>query len=192
MLLLFAVWGISRVMAVRAASPARATAPSISDVLMGAPMPTIPIEITLIPAEDTPLAPPTAAPVDLPPSPVDPSITVQLQITASERTFMRISVDDQPVFEGRAEPGKDYYYQGARQIEVLVGNGAALRVTHNGRNIGLLGNYGEVVDRLFTARGVFTPTATLPPTPTSSLTPTLTPRSTPTLATFTPTVNAEE
>lgn len=193
MLILFAVWGINRVVSVRATTIARSTAPSISDVLAGAPLPTVPSEVTLIPAANTPLVPPTQETIEAPPpSPVDPSITVQINLTADERTYMRVSVDDVVAFEGRTEPGKDYYYQAARQIEVLVGNAAALRVTHNGRDLGRMGNYGEVIDQFYTARGIFTPTATLPPTRTPSLTPTETPRPTPTLATFTPTPNPEE
>jgi cytoskeletal protein RodZ len=188
MLILFAVWGINRVVSVRATNIARSTAPSISDVLAEAPLPTVPSEVTLIPAADTPLVPPTQESIEAPPpSPVDPSITVQVNLTADERTYMRVSVDDVVAFEGRTEPGKDYYYQAARQIEVLVGNAAALRVTHNGRELGRMGNYGEVIDQFYTARGIFTPTATLPPTRTASPTPTDTPRPTPTLATFTPT-----
>jgi cytoskeletal protein RodZ len=193
MLILFAVWGINRVVSVRATTIARSTAPSISDVLAGAPLPTVPSEVTLIPAANTPLVPPTQETIEAPPpSPVDPSITVQINLTADERTYMRVSVDDVVAFEGRTEPGKDYYYQAARQIEVLVGNAAALRVTHNGRDLGRMGNYGEVIDQFYTARGIFTPTATQPPTRTPSLTPTETPRLTPTLATFTPTPNPEE
>lgn len=191
MLLLFAVWGINRVMAVRATTPAHATAPSISEVLAGAAVPTVQSEVRLIPAQDTPLVPPTgAAAVEEAATPIDPSITVQVKFTASERTYMRILVDDRLAFEGRSEPGKDYYYQAARQIEALVGNAAALTVTHNGRDLGRMGHYGEVIDQLFTARGVLTPTATLPPTNTPTATPTLTPPPTPTLATYTPTPNA--
>jgi cytoskeleton protein RodZ len=187
MLFLFAIWGINRVLVERAASPENASAPSISDVLAEAPLPTVPSEVTLIPAADTPLSPPTVATQEAQPSPVDPSITVQVKLRASERTYMRILVDDKPAFEGRAEPGKDYYYQAARQIEVLAGNAAALSVTHNGRDLGQMGNYGEVVNEYFTARGVLTPTATLPPTRTPTATTTLTPAPTPTLATYTPT-----
>jgi cytoskeletal protein RodZ len=191
MLILFAFWGINRVMSVRASSPPQATAPSISDALAGTLPPTVVSEITFIPAEDTTPVPATAAAEDIPLTPVDPSITVQVKLSATERTYMRISVDDGVQFEGRAEPGKDYYYQATREINVLVGNAAAVTVTYNGRDLGLLGNYGEVADRLFTARGVLTPTATLPPTRTPSATPTRTPAPTPTLATYTPTLKVE-
>ena len=187
MLILFALWGINRVVSVRAASPARATARPISAVLAEGPLPTLQSEITFIPPADTPLATPTLAVEEAQPTPLDPSITVQLKLTASERTFMRVLVDDLPLFEGRAEPGKVYYYQAVRQVEVLLGSGSGIKANLNGNDLGLMGGYGEVVDQIFTARGVLTPTATIVPTATASITPTGTPRATATLPTFTPT-----
>jgi cytoskeletal protein RodZ len=192
MLILFAVWGINRVVTLRAAQPQQGAAPSIPQVLGEAPVPTIPSEITLIPAVDTVVVPTLEATPGEAPTAVDPSITVQVRLSATERTYLRVLVDDQPAFEGRTEPGKDYYYQAARQIEVVAGNAAALRVTHNGTDRGTLGGYGQVVDQLYTSRGVFTPTPTAKPTVTPSATPTATLRSTPTLATFTPTPRTGE
>jgi cytoskeleton protein RodZ len=192
MLILFAAWGINRVVTLRADRPLQGGAPSIPEVLAQAPVPTIPSEITLIPAVDTQVVPTLEASPQEGPTPIDPSITVQVRLSATERTYLRVMVDDQTAFEGRTEPGKDYYYQAARQIEVLVGNAAALRVIHNGTDRGTLGGYGQVVDQLYTARGVFTPTPTTPPTATPSSTPTATLRATPTLATFTPTARTGE
>lgn len=192
MLILFAAWGINRVVTMRASQPSQGGAPSIPQVLAEAPVPTVPSEITLIPAVDTQLAPTLEAVTEGPPTPVDPSITVQVKLSATERTYLRVLVDDRPAFEGRTEPGKDYYYQGARQIEVVAGNAAALRVIHNGTDRGVLGGIGQVVDQLYTSRGIFTPTPTLPPTATASATPTATLRATPTLPTYTPTPRAGE
>ena len=57
-LVLFAVWGITRVMAVRTSSQVLATPPSISDVLVGSGGSLRSAgEVTLIPAADTPVAP---------------------------------------------------------------------------------------------------------------------------------------
>ena len=192
MLILFAVWGINRVVTLRSAQAEQGGALSIPEALAQAAIPTIPSEITLIPAVDTQLVPTLEATTQEAPTSIDPSITVQVRLSATERTYLRVLVDDQPAFEGRTEPGKDYYYQAARQIEVLAGNAAALRVTHNGTDRGTLGGYGQVVDQLYTSRGVFTPTPTTPPTATASATPTATLRATPTLATFTPTPRTGE
>lgn len=188
MLLLFAIWGISRVMTVRSTMSARATSPSISDVLAGTALPTPAQEVTLIPAQDTQLASTSEATAIFELPTLGANVTVQINLTSVERTYMRVSVDGKVQFEGRTEPGTDYPYQAEKQIEVLVGNAAALKVTYNGRDLGLMGNFGEVVDRVYSAEGVATPTATPPPTPTAtpyitstpSQTPTLTPSVTPT------------
>ncbi len=176
MLLLFAVWGISRVMTVRSEASTRATPPSISEVLAGTALPTIAQQVTVIPAQDT-LAPTTAASpaVTLDLATLDPNVNVQVAITASERTYVRVTVDGKVKFEGRTEPDSTTTYQASDQIEVLVGNAAALRVTYNGHDLGLMGNFGQVVDRLYTAAGVATPTATAVPTRTPTPVVTATP-----------------
>lgn len=193
MLILFSIWGINRIMALRSASPARGSSPSIPEILAGTVLPTLPQLVTLIPAQDTPLAltpvPSATSGAEL--ATLPPDVSVQVQLDASERTYMRITVDGTPEFEGRAEPGQDYTYQAAKQIEVVVGNGAALRVTHNGHKLGLMGSFGEVVDRLYTAQGVLTPTSTPAPTRTATATSTATPSLIPTVPTFTPTPKVE-
>jgi len=187
-LLLFAVWGISRVMSVRTSTQTGATAPPISEVLASTPASAEAQEVTLIPAQDTPLVSTVEPLAGTKIAPLDPGVAVQIHLLTSERTYMRVTVDGTVDFEGRTELGKDYTYRAASQVEILVGNGAALRVEFNGRDMGLMGSFGEVVDRIYTVQGVFTPTATPPPTPTAtpnftatpSITPTATPSITPT------------
>lgn len=187
MLVLFAIWGISRVAAIRSSSRPQATAPSISQVLAGTTVPTLPQEVTLIPAQDTASAPLGLTPtLELPT--LNPDINVQITIGSIERTYMRVTVDGKVQFEGRTVPGTAYSYDAKSQIDVLVGNAAALKVTFNGRDLGLMGGFGEVIDRVYTAQGAVTPTSTPPPTatstpnvtPTPSQTPTRTPSATPT------------
>ena len=187
-LLLFAVWGISRVMSVRTSTQTGATAPPISEVLASTPASAEAQEVTLIPAQDTPLVSTVEPLAGTKIAPLDPGVAVQIHLLTSERTYMRVTVDGTVDFEGRTELGKDYTYRAASQVEILAGNGAALRVEFNGRDMGLMGSFGEVVDRIYTVQGVFTPTATPPPTPTAtpnftatpSITPTATPSITPT------------
>jgi cytoskeletal protein RodZ len=187
-LLIFAVWGISRVMSVRTSTQTGATAPPISEVLASTPASTVAQEVTLIPAQDTPLVSTVEPFAGTGIAPLDPGVAVQIHVLTSERTYMRVTVDGKVDFEGRTELGKDYTYRAASQVEILVGNAAALRVDFNGHDMGLMGSFGEVVDRIYTVQGVFTPTATPPPTPTAtpnftatpSITPTATPSATPT------------
>lgn len=181
MLLLFAVWGINRVMVVRSESAPVVTPPSISDVLVSTDLPTLVQQVTVIPAQDTPVAALSEATSTLELATLDPNVKVQVIITAAERTYMRITVDGKVQFEGRTEIGVSYTYQAATQVEVLVGNASALRITYNQNDLGLMGNFGEVVDRLYTAEGVATPTSTPPPTRTPTPKVTATPTATLTL-----------
>jgi cytoskeletal protein RodZ len=185
-LLLFAAWGINRVMVTRSQEPVRATAPSISDVLV-ATLPTLAQQVTVIPAQAqaTPVVATSVYQADvaeatgtLELATLNPTVKVQLILTAAQSTYMRVTVDGKVKFEGRAEPGNTYTYEAANQVEVLTGNAAALRVTYNTQDLGIMGNFGEIADRLYTAEGVATPTATAQPTRTSTPRVTATPTET--------------
>lgn len=189
MLVIFAIWGISFVVSIQSSARPQATAPSIADVLgSGTPIATSLGEVTLIPAQDTPLASTQEVPATVETPTLGANITVQLILAATERTYLRVTVDGKVKFDGRVEPGAAYPFDAEKQIDVLVGNAAALTVKFNGRDLGLMGNFGEVIDRVYTAQGIATPTGTPPPTSTPtpnitltpSLTPTRTPSSTPT------------
>jgi len=184
----FAVWGVGRVISMQAQIDPNVTAPPISEVLAETSMPTELVEVTLLPVAETPFAPllqesGTEAPT------LDPNIALQVNIVAVELTYMRVTVDGEVVFNGRVVPGTAYPFDAEDQVEILTGNAAALRVTYNGHDLGLMGNFGQVVDRVYTAEGVVTPTSTRPPTatltPNYTRTPTFTPSATPTI---TPTI----
>ncbi len=167
MLVLFAIWGVNRILAARSQASPQATAPSISEILAGTPLPTLPGEVTLIPAQDTALAPAVDATIEVPT--LAPNVNVELTIDAVERTYLRVTVDGKVQFDGRVVPGTSYPFEAANQIDVLVGNAAGLRISYNGHDLGLMGNFGEVIDRVYTAEGVATPTFT--PQPTATATP---------------------
>ncbi|MGC8855515.1 MAG: helix-turn-helix domain-containing protein, partial [Anaerolineae bacterium] len=174
-----AVWGVGRLFAASAGESPLPTAPSIPQVLAEMVAPTITQEVTLIPAADTPL-PTLETPLATLETPGPPAnVNVMVNIVALERTFMRVFVDGKIAFEGRVRPGSVYPFEALSQVAVLTGNGAALRVTYNGQDMGLLGGVGDVVNVLFTVSGVMTPTLT--PSPTATLTPVVTPSRTPTI-----------
>jgi hypothetical protein len=93
---------------------------------------------------------------------------------------MRVTVDGELAFEGRVLPGSAYPFAAEERIELVTGNGAGLQVLFNQQNLGLLGLYGEVVQRVFTVQGVLMPTPAVPPTSTPAPTATPTPTPTPT------------
>jgi hypothetical protein len=167
----FAIWGVSRVVAIQSQQEVQPTAPSISDVLLASPDPSqIKATATLQPVESFP----GLATVTIVIPTQDLNVEVQVNLVATERTYMRVVVDGEVAFEGRTIPGNAYPFQAASQIEVLVGSGAAIRVVYNGRDLGLMGTFGQVVSNIYTASEVITPTALPSPTGTVTVPPTST------------------
>ena len=185
LLILFTIWGVSRVVVMRSQFYPAATAPAIPIILVETSQPTTESQsqlVTVIPAQDTPL---TATPIATVLTATLPAnINVELNIIAVERTYMRVSVDGKVQFDGEAIPGTAYPFEAKSQVDVLVGSASALSITYNGNNLGLMGTFGQVVDNVYTAQGVVTPTASPLPsntaTPRFSPTPSRTPSVTPT------------
>lgn len=183
-ILALAIWGIGRALSSQRTETIQVTAPSIVDVLAGTPLPTPSADTAFLPAQDAPI--PGLDPATLEVATFGPNINVVVSLFAVERTFVRISVDGEVAFEGRVAPRETQTYEAEEQIVVLTGNAAALRITYNGRDLGLMGDVGQVISQVYTIAGVVTPTATIPPTPTQTLPPTISPTPTPT-ETSTPT-----
>jgi len=186
LLIAFSVWGISRVIALQseqeAEVQAEATGPSISEALIGTPVETVLSEVTLIPAEDTPIPGLPAGTIEIPTQAAN--VNVQVNIVAVERAFLRVIVDGEVAFNGRTIPGNVYPFDAEQSIEVLTGNGAALRVIYNQRDMGLLGGFGQIASFIYTIDEILVPTPEVPPTatftPFISPTPSITPSPTPT------------
>jgi cytoskeletal protein RodZ len=173
----FAIWGVSRVVELQSQRVVQPTAPSISQILLTSPntspgtaTPTF-IEVEAFPGEAT-------ATIVIPTLNAD--VNVQVNLVAVERTYMRVIVDGNVAFEGRVIPGTAYPYEAVDQIEVLVGSGAAIRIVYNGRDMGLLGSFGQVVSNIYLADAIVTPTGAPSPTATITETPTRTPVPSPT------------
>lgn len=183
LLILFTIWGVSRVMVMRSQYYSPVNAPAIPNILLETLQPTPESQlVTVIPAQDTPM---TATPIATVLTATLPAnINVELNIIAVERTYMRVSVDGKVQFDGEALPGTAYPFEAKSQVDVLVGSASALSITYNGNNLGLMGTFGQVVDNVYTAQGVVTPTASPLPsntaTPRFSPTPSRTPSVTPT------------
>jgi cytoskeletal protein RodZ len=168
----FAIWGVSRVMTIQSQREVKPTAPSISDVLLASPDPALSIATpTFLPVESFPGE--ATVTVEIPTQNVNAQ--VQLNLVAVERTYMRVIVDGEVAFDGRVVPGNAYPYEAENQVEVLVGNGAAIRTVYNGRDLGLMGTFGQVVNNIYLGTEIITPTALPSPSPTITLTPTNTP-----------------
>ncbi len=184
----FSIWGISRVIALQseqqAGAQVEATGLSISEALIGTPVETVESEVILIPAEDTPIPP------ELPEGTIEiptlaANVNVQVNVVAIERSYLQVIVDGEIAFDGRTIPGNAYPFDAEQSIEVLAGNGAALRVVYNQRDLGLLGGFGQIARFIYTVDEIQVPTPLVPPTPTItpfvSPTPSVTPSPSPTL-----------
>jgi cytoskeleton protein RodZ len=199
----FVIWGGLRISGVYSKDQATPTSPSIAEVLVpdtatptpgGTPQPSSEPNATEIDASLT-QAPPlteqatepieTQQPITLPQStptstlpPFDAS-SVQVYVVVHQRAWVRITVDGTVELDGRVLPGSAYLFTGNELVEILTGNGAALQVYFNQQDLGLLGQFGEVVNVTYSPSGVVQPTAVPTSLPTSTEQPGLTP--TPTL-----------
>ena len=174
----FVIWGINRVLTLQSLEEIQPTAPSISDVLLASPDPSLfTATPTLLPVEEFAEE---ATPTIIIPT-VNVNVSVQVNLVAVERTYVRVIVDGEVVFEGRVIPGNAYLYEAEDQVEVLVGSGAAVRIAYNGRDLGLMGTFGQIVNNIYRANEIITPTAlpSLTPTNTVPPPPTLRPSNTP-------------
>lgn len=181
----FVIWGINHVLTLQSLEEIQPTAPSISDVLLASPDPSLfTATATLLPVESFEEE---ATPTIIVPT-LNVNVSVQVNLVAVERTYMRVIADGKVVFEGRIIPGNAYLFEAEDQIEVLAGSGAAIRIAYNGRDLGLMGTFGQIVHNIYRAEEIVsptplataTPTNTLPSSPTPSPTNTPTPSRTPT------------
>lgn len=175
----FAIWGVNWVLTIQSQREVQPTAPSISDILLASPDPSAATATaTFVPLEAFPGEPTVTVVIPT----LNVNVNVQVNLVAVERTFMRVIVDGQTAFEGRVVPGTAYPFEAEDQIEILVGSGAAIRIVYNGRDMGLLGSFGQVISNIYLADSIITPTgmptatATVTPTPTNTVPPTATSR----------------
>jgi cytoskeletal protein RodZ len=157
-----------------------ATIPAVADILLPTATPS-----ATLPAEENPSG---EIEVDLTPTLEEginggegqeatptPALTgnekIQLQLNILQRTWVRVTVDNILAFEGRLIPGSVQIFGGELRIEVLTGNAGGVEIIFNQQNLGVMGLYGQVISRVYTAQGVATPTPTITLTPTPSDTP---------------------
>jgi cytoskeleton protein RodZ len=180
-LLTFAIWGTNRVIKLRSGSTPQPTAPSILNILVSTPdvATSSPSTNTTQEGSSTlfPLAGETLA-LTLPATSHTP---VQVIVVAQQQAWVRVTVDGEVQFQGRVDAGTVYSFEGSKQIEVLTGNGRAINILYNQNDLGPMGNFGEIVDHIYTANAILNPTATFTPTPTITQTLTNTLRPTITL-----------
>jgi cytoskeleton protein RodZ len=188
-LLGFTVWGAMRISKINSSNAPSPTAPNVSEILMatqlipsGSPTltvseqpvisATLTIPTTLLPG--TEVVELTQTPNAIGPIPGLENAPIQVYVVAHQRAWFRIIVDGNIAFENRVLPGSAYTFSGNERIDLLTGNAAGIQVYFNQQDLGILGGFGEIVERVFTIHGVQTPTPAIPltSTPVPSGTPT--------------------
>ncbi|MGH2583042.1 MAG: RodZ domain-containing protein [Anaerolineales bacterium] len=168
LLIAFVLFSIGRIAATRAAQEPEPTAPPLLGLLIQTEPSISPEELTPSPPSEDSfniLQQETANPALLGQSTIQAgSGPISVRFLATQRTWMRVTVDGRVEFEGRTMPGQNYSFSASINILLLTGNGAALRIFFNEQNLGIAGIYGEVVEVVFNSQGAATPT--LSPTPT--------------------------
>ena len=185
-IVVFIVWGAIRIFATLTRTDVTPTAPSIAEVLLATSTPTatetpLPVTPTSLPSLE--VFPTQALVTDAVSGALitpQPASGVQVYVNVRQRAWMRALVDGEVEFEGRVIPGSAYPFAGESSVEIQTSNGAGLQVLLNGVDLGLLGTFGQVVDRIFSIQGEITPTPTITPTtnPTAPVTPTALPTAT--------------
>jgi cytoskeleton protein RodZ len=199
----FVVWAASKLLDLQQDEAMQPTLPGVSEILSGStPSP------QLVDTQVTELTPATTS---LAVTPVEGTLDagstldgqaatepvvvgqgpIMVSIIPRLRAWVRVTVDGDVVFNGRILPGNAYIYAGSERVEVLCGNGAAIRLLYNQVDLGSLGSTGQVVNLIFTQEGQILPTPAITPSPTTKPQPTLTPPLTSPQATPTPSLAPE-
>ena len=163
------IWGIGRVTRAQSEIVPQPTAPSIMEALLPtattAPTPTASLQVSDS-GELLNIDVPVEEETPIPTIPVSSASSIQVFLVVRQRTFLRVKVDGEIEYEGRAIPDDNLTFIGEESIEVLTGNAAGVHVYYNDQDLGVLGIAGEVIELIYTREGVIYPTAA--PTPTLS------------------------
>lgn len=82
------------------------------------------------------------------PKPAADSVEVKLSFT--DLCWTEVVVDGKTEFEGTAEKGKVLTLKGKDKVRITAGNAGALNYSLNGKDMGAIGQKGEVVEKTFT------------------------------------------
>ncbi len=112
----------------------------------------------------TPQSAPVQAPAGVAAKPATPAVppdsgapagpvTIRLQITAQEPSWVLVRTDGKYLFSGTMEPNQSRTVEASRNVELRLGNAGGVSVTMNGNAIGAIGPKGQVRTVQFTSGG---------------------------------------
>jgi cytoskeletal protein RodZ len=97
------------------------------------------------PPADTAEAPPAGPPAAEPrPAPAPETFQGRLTLRAEKTTWAQVVVDGEPLVHVLGEPGQSQSFEGLTSVNVIAGDGRALRMEWNGQDRGYLGHEGPV------------------------------------------------
>lgn len=117
-----------------------------------APPKTQPVQNTSAPAKPAQDTAARAAPSAAAAVPAGP-ITVRLQITAEQPSWVLVRTDGKYLFSGTLEPNETRTVEASKSLELRLGNAGGVTVVLNGKAIGALGPKGQVRTVQFTSGG---------------------------------------
>jgi len=134
------------------ATPTSAPEPTLT-VAQASPTAVVPTATAVPTATQSPTVTPTPA-----------GLVLSIEVVG-QRSWVLVQADGQRAFAGILEPGAKDSWTASERITLRSGNAGAVRVTLNGRDLGVLGEPGQVVEQEWTAPGVptRTPEATAAP-----------------------------
>jgi cytoskeleton protein RodZ len=103
---------------------------------------------------DTPTPTPTNTPS---PTPTKASGVV-LQVRVIERTWLQVTMDGQQLPGELLQDGEERTWEAQFSIYLICGNAGGIEAVLNGEELGVLGERGQVVEKLWTTEGEVTPT----------------------------------
>lgn len=78
---------------------------------------------------------------------------IDLRLELTERTWLRVTIDSEVVFEGLGRQGETLEWTAQQQAQLLTGNAIGIYVTINDIALGKLGGRGQVVDQTWNTTG---------------------------------------
>ena len=74
---------------------------------------------------------------------------VQVSAKFSERCWVSVKADGKTIFEGTIDEGTSKDWKAEKELKITAGNAAAVTLTYNGEDKGVLGGEGEVVEKTY-------------------------------------------
>lgn len=110
-------------------------------------------------SEEKPAAAPAPVETKAEEVPVKPAVPekkvdgVELVAKFTDRCWTQVDVDGKTIFEGIVEKGKTETWKGKENVVITAGNAGAVELKLNGKDLGKLGNTGEVIEKTYGPNG---------------------------------------